>query len=146
MIIFSDDDFKDAIDDIASHIEIDGWKPDVIIGMVRGGAIPAVYLSHRLKVPVTMLHISTRDFAVISKEIYQVVVGNRGKNILFVDDIIDSGHTMQIVLDNFNYMRYNDTMKIACLIYNKSQPIKADYYHHIIDRDTEQRWIKFPWE
>jgi hypoxanthine phosphoribosyltransferase len=37
------------------------WKPDYIVGLTRGGLIPAVMLSHYLEVPMYALGVSLRD-------------------------------------------------------------------------------------
>ena len=38
------------------------WEPDVIMGINRGGCIPGVYLSHRLKISHEVLDIRLRDY------------------------------------------------------------------------------------
>lgn len=149
---FTYDDFFESVDDIKELMLLEDWKPDLIVGLVRGGAVPAVYLSHRLDVPALMLHFSTRDSKTgvevefdqnISKiEEYE----KAGKRILIVDDIIDSGKTMQILLDKLNYKDYTNNIRIACLIYNVSQSVKPHYSYMLIDRVIDDRWFHFPWE
>ena len=39
----------------------DNWKPDYIVGLTRGGLVPATMLSHYLNVPMHTLHVSFRD-------------------------------------------------------------------------------------
>jgi DNA (cytosine-5)-methyltransferase 1 len=85
-------DFRSGIDAIAKAITSSGWKPDYIVGIVRGGSVPAVYLSHKLKIPVQMVHWNTRDTTKwvsnesncwIPEDIY------KGAQVLVVDDIVE---------------------------------------------------------
>ena len=57
--------WEQQIDDtnlICAKIEADGFKPDVIVGISRGGLIPGVMISHKLNIPFKPVHASTRDF------------------------------------------------------------------------------------
>ena len=57
--------WEQQIDDtnlICEKIEADGFKPDVIVGISRGGLIPGVMISHKLNIPFKPVHASTRDF------------------------------------------------------------------------------------
>ena len=44
---------ESLVSKIAREIAIGDWKPDYIVGLTRGGLIPAVMLSHYLDVPCT---------------------------------------------------------------------------------------------
>lgn len=47
--------------DIARQINKDNWRPDYIVGISRGGLIPATLLSHYIGVPMKPLQVSLRD-------------------------------------------------------------------------------------
>ena len=47
---------------ICEKIAEDNFKPDVIVGISRGGLIPGVMISHKLNIPFKPVHASTRDF------------------------------------------------------------------------------------
>ena len=49
---YGDVHVREMISDIAMKMHRDNWKPDYIVGLTRGGLIPAVYLSHYLDVPM----------------------------------------------------------------------------------------------
>ena len=49
------------IHEILRKMNQDGWRPDYIVGLTRGGLIPAVMLSHYLEVPMHTLKVSLRD-------------------------------------------------------------------------------------
>ena len=69
---------------------------------------------------------------------------NEGKNILLVDDILDSGRTMNELLTDWGQTR--DKIGIAVLVYNIQQKIKPDYFGTVIDREVDKDWINFWWE
>ncbi len=113
-----------AVVDIARQLQKDQWFPDYIVGITRGGAIPAVMLSQYLDVPMRPLEVSLRDGgqcvsdcgmaedalgypkqerfvsddqglgAVLDAANSLLEEGDNFKNILVVDDINDSGATI----------------------------------------------------
>lgn len=140
-------------------------KIDLIVGLTRGGLIPAVYLSHKLKVPMTALDYSTRDKMVLdtdqsvsehgevsgsilaSQSVYQSHGSylkahlNRlslSGNILLVDDLADSGRTLKEVAGLL------PNAKTAVLIYKEHTSVHIpNYYSKKTDSDD---WIIFAWE
>ena len=99
---------------IALQMYNDSWKPDYIVGITRGGNIPATILSNMLNIRCEALKVSLRDngdesgcetncwmsedaFGYVSQEErtaeYQASDVYKKKNILIVDDINDTGAT-----------------------------------------------------
>lgn len=60
-IYYSWDQIEGAVVDIARQLQKDQWLPHYIVGITRGGAIPAVMLSQYLGVPMRPLAVSLRD-------------------------------------------------------------------------------------
>lgn len=143
--------FLEGIVTIVDKIQHSGYNPDYIVGIVRGGAVPAVYLSHRLGIPVQMLTWNTRDNALGNESNCWIPEDiNAGKKILLVDDIVDGGDTIQQILADWDSavrepLKY-ENIRTASLIYNTSQPVKVDYYHRAINRNEDKRWVVFDWE
>jgi hypoxanthine phosphoribosyltransferase len=69
----------------------------------------------------------------------------KNKNILIVDDICDSGITLQKIVQQLFTEGFSN-VKTCSLIYNFSQHFRIDYYAREIDRLQDDRWIIFPWE
>ena len=154
IIDYDYDDFRAGIDHIAKSITASGWIPDYIVGIVRGGSVPAVYLSHKLKIPLVMVAWNTRDITIFDREsncwIPEDIMD--GKKILVVDDIVDGGDTIRELLADWQSSVAGlgklpvDNLRVAAMYYNTAQDVKVDYYHREIDRTEDQRWVVFPWE
>lgn len=151
IIDYDYNDFRDGIAAVAEAVSASGWTPDYIVGIVRGGAVPAVYLSHRLKIPVVMVSWSTRDNFLERESncwIPEDIVD--GKKVLIVDDIVDGGDTIRELLEDWQKSvrapLNKDNIKIVAMWYNTAQDIVVDFYHKTIDRNEDSRWIIFPWE
>ena len=117
-------DIDDAIEVLAKQIEDSKIHYEVIYGLARGGLVPAVMLSHRLKIPMVLN----------MEEVWRLKVKN--KSVLIVDDISDTGETL----------RYFDDQKfdIATLFVREhTSKIKPKYTYKNINHDN---WLLFPWE
>jgi len=107
------EDVERYVQDILRQISLDRFKPDYVVGITRGGLVPALMISHYLDIPCETLKVSLRDddgsncetncwmaedaIGYISTE-QQDVYKSRWdidvrKNILVVDDINDTGAT-----------------------------------------------------
>ena len=155
IIDYNYDDFREGINTIVKQIKDTDFQPDYIVGIVRGGAVPAVYLSHKLKAPLVTVAWSTRDTSIYGQEsncwIPEDIIG--GKKILIVDDIVDGGETIKELFDDWQLSVAGlfsklplDNLRVAAMYYNTAQDVKVDYYHRAIDRNEDQRWVIFPWE
>ena len=113
------------------------------MGINRGGCIPGVYLSHRLKKEHLVLdirlrdHKATPDLSVLTKQYaFQ-------RKILVIDDINDTGATFKYIEENFGRP---ERVKFAALVDNTPSDIRVDYKGYTIDKSKDPSWIVFPWE
>lgn len=131
-------EYKKDLNTLVKQIQKKNIKYDFVLGVERGGLIPAVHLSHRLGIPLKTLSWSSqlKDGSMLTWFIL------RNKKILLVDDIVDSGKTF---LEIFG--KYWD-MDTAVLIYNNinESKIKPDYYGRMINRIDTPEWFDFWWE
>jgi hypoxanthine phosphoribosyltransferase len=145
-ILYSWSDFNSDISLIYSQI-INSNIPDYIVGVKRGGLIPAIALSHHLNKPLIMMSCQLRDGRDNEVRLYEVEEISREKNILIVDDICDSGITLSKIMTKFISDGFNiDNIKTSALFYNTEQNFVVDYTGRTINRNIDQRWIIFPWE
>jgi hypoxanthine phosphoribosyltransferase len=136
-------DINTMICNISEKIKKGNWDPDIIIGITRGGLIPAVILSNLLDTRMRTWKISLRDEGIIdpcplnTEEI-------KNKKILIVDDLNDTGQTLATIQDILGEV---PNIRYAALIENKSSLFKnIDYYSQEIDKSIDDSWIVFPWE
>jgi hypoxanthine phosphoribosyltransferase len=150
-----------AVDEYISKIEgqirESGFAPDYIVGIVRGGAIPAVLLSHRLGIPVVMVHWNTRDKGIDRRESNAWLsedINFNNKKVLVVDDIVDTGLTIEELFEDWSDTKEVgaeptlalDNIRVCAIIYNEVQHMYVDYYGLAINRNEDTRWCEFPWE
>ena len=152
IIDYNYDVFTKGITNLVKQIKESEFDPDYIVGIVRGGAVPAVHLSHKLGIPVVMLHWSSRDNMVGGNEsncwIPEDILD--GKRVLIVDDIVDGGETIKQVIDDWG-RSVRDALdlrniKVASLVYNTTCDTVVDFYDVAIDRNDDHRWFTFFWE
>jgi hypoxanthine phosphoribosyltransferase len=131
-------EYKKDLNSLVKQIQKKNTKYDFVLGVERGGLIPAVHLSHRLGIPLKTLSWSSqlKDGSMLTWFIL------RNKKILLVDDIVDSGKTFLEIFGKY----WN--MDTAVLIYNNinESKIKPDYYGRMINRKDTPEWFDFWWE
>ena len=129
--------------------------PDVVIGLSRGGLIPAVILSHYLGKPFIPVVFSGADGNGDDKQQTSLSLLPEldiNKKYLIVDDICDSGDTLTKMVNH--YVDRNIKVETAVLYYKDRWPHLSahDKLHgfcptHMVNRIPEHSgWIVFPWE
>lgn len=155
IVDYTYDDFIVGINEIVKQVKESDFDPDFIVGVVRGGAIPAVYLSHKLTKPLQMVHWSTRDKTDEwgnESNCWIPELLHEGKKALLVDDIVDGGDTIRELLDDWHSSTTGlgdlplQNIRIAAMFYNTAQETKVHFYDREIDRNEDSHWIVFPWE
>ena len=141
---FTTGQMRNALIQIEDKMVHSNWMPNIILGINRGGCIPGVYLSHRLKTAHEVLDVRLRDHTAKSDLRVLEKAFAFQKKILIIDDINDSGATFQYILDNFG--KREDRIRFAALINNKPSKVKVDYHGYEINKDEVPSWIVFPWE
>lgn len=147
-IYYTVDDYFCDVEALASLVKESNFKPDVIVGVLRGGVIPAVQLSHIFNKPLFSFAFSTRDNKIVEERSFDklIEISNTSK-ILFVDDINDSGETFKLILENLARYNVDSTKyKFASLVYNKNSIIESDFYGMVIEKINDSPWVEFWWE
>ena len=140
--IISWSDYDELVSSIAS--QLGDWEPDAIVGLTRGGLIPAVQFSHMFNVKLYTLNISLRDGKAPSTK-FDWKQMEKYSRVLIVDDINDSGATLFAVHDQY-YRHGLNNPKFATLLSKRSSKMSVDYVGEHINTSKEDDWIIFPWE
>jgi hypoxanthine phosphoribosyltransferase len=141
-------EFVSDVQAVAAALELDEWKPDHIVGIGRGGLVPAAYLSHRMGISLLSVDYSSGVPGFAEELIEKLAVATRdGRTILLVDDINDSGGTIEALRTSLlDHGAVEPCVRVAVLIDNLCSRAKVDYRSRTIDRSSDKRWFVFPWE
>lgn len=135
---------KRGCEEIRGKIQTDDVVPDVILGLSRGGLIPAVILSHLFDdVPLEVASFSSSKGSG-DKRKNKLKTPNLPKKstILVVDEICDSGHTLN---DLHQHLVGSDYTVYTAAVYFKRGAVHTPTYSYITI-PSDAPWIIFPWE
>lgn len=130
---------------LAHKIQDSGFNPDIVISIARGGYIPARLICDYLYLynltSIRIKHYTGSDKAEAAQLIDPLSINIKGMKVLLVDDIDDTGDTLQVAL---NYLAsFNPVeIKIAVLHHKVISSLVPDYYAKKI---IHWRWIIYPW-
>ena len=141
--------------ELLRQIQNSDWRPDYVVGLTRGGLVPANLISQYLEIPMECLKVSLRDSGQTEHNCWMADDAANGKNILIVDDINDTGATLNWIEKDWpegNTMYHwdniwNNNVRFAVLVNNEASKYKRiDYSAVDINKAEEDSWIVFPWE
>lgn len=116
----------------------DGWRPDAIVAVVRGGLVPATHICHYFNRPIYFIY---------NDVLLDKLVGHQ--RVLIVDEINDTGRAFQRIRDGIFGKPPNDTLDVryGVLYTRHTTRFKADYF---LDYEpyflNTPAWQHFPWE
>ncbi len=120
------------------------YNPDVLLAIARGG----LTLSHLMAQAMDMRNLYSLNSIHYEAEqkldtfnIFNIPDMSKAKKVLVIDDIVDSGETMQEIFKILNEKFPNTEFKLATLFYKKTAILQPDY----TVREATQ-WIDFFWE
>src|SRR6201985_226286 len=137
--------FGDAAQQLAQVIAGDGFRPDLILAIARGGMFVAGALGYALS--VKNLHLmnvefyngvgSTLDMPVMLPPV-PLAVDFSEKKVLIADDVADTGKTLELVR---GFVADHVAEVRSAVVYEKPKSlVKCDYVWK-----RTNRWINFPW-
>jgi len=144
--------------EICRQLHLQQWHPDYVVGLTRGGLVPANLISQYLNVPMHTLKVSLRDDADCESNLWMSAEAHAHKNLLIVDDINDSGATLNWIRQDwqaaigFDHDHWHDvwghSARIAVLIDNQSSQceLPISYSAVEVNKLENPEWFVFPWE
>jgi uncharacterized protein len=141
-------DVEGWADRLEEKVRAGGPLPETLVGLTRGGWVPARLLADRLGVRrVVSLRAqhwgvtATPDgHAMLSEGLSGPVEGQR---VLVVDDITDTGESLRLAVDHVRAARPAHVESAACLHIAHSKFVPT-YFAEEIPRDAWV-WVVFPW-
>lgn len=113
----------------------------VIIGVSRGGLIPAVYISHLTDIPMIPVDYSAEAGRGTSSHTNIIPPIDKYTNVFIVDDIVDSGITVKHLKEWFEHKGH--IVHVLAVVHKTSSCIIPEY--KLVTTNTNE-WIIFPWE
>jgi hypoxanthine phosphoribosyltransferase len=137
--------FDKLAKNVAVKIKENGFKPDFMVGLARGGwvlsRVLCDYLGVKDLVSLKVEHwgvTATPDGRAQIK--YPFDIDLTGRNVLVVDDITDTGESM-IIAEEYVQSMNPASIKTAALRHIEGSKFTPDYYGDVIS----WRWVVFPW-
>ncbi len=130
---------------VASKINGSGYKPDLIIGLARGGWVLARVLCDLIGVK-DLVSLKVEHWGITAtpdgkaKLKYPLKVDLTGKNVLIVDDITDTGESMRVSVEYVKSLKPSE-IKTAALRHITSSKFMPDFF----GEEISWRWVIFPW-
>jgi hypoxanthine phosphoribosyltransferase len=135
-------DVNDHAHAIIQQIAVDDWKPEVVVGIARGGLYLALLLSNYYQIPLETVKLQLRD----GDATYAATGIPPGRRVLVVDDINDTGATLIRVYEEMAQIWGLD-IRSAVFYNNEASKFQdIDYTAITINKAAEDTWIIFPWE
>jgi hypoxanthine phosphoribosyltransferase len=136
---------------IVRDMSVAQYKPDVVVGPGRGAYFPGVMLSHYFEVPFEGFRWQYRDGNLQDESTLEHIIDkHQSDKILIVDDINDTGTTLQSI-DNYIFeWATNEVvdiqLKYATLLTKSTSSFEqVNFYARELTPDYDP-WVVFPYE
>ena len=142
-VLFSEKQIQERIAELGKKLN-EAYKDEelYLVCVLKGSVMFMVYLSKHLKMPLRMEFIRLSSYGSGFTSTGRVSAVDialpdlNDKNVLIVEDIIDTGHTARFLVDFINHNFKPKTLKFCSLMDKKCKRevnIDADYYCFEID-------------
>ena len=162
-IYYTWSDVEHHTQEILRQICSDSWRPDYVVGLTRGGLVPANLISQYLGCRMETLKVSLRDGTECESNLWMAEDAfghemDQPKRILIVDDINDTGATLNYIREDWPSGCFPDNprwtevwgsnVRVAVLVDNESSKSEIPVSYSAVDLNKAEQdsWIVFPWE
>jgi hypoxanthine phosphoribosyltransferase len=150
---------------LAAQVYDSGFIPDVIYIPLRGGAYMGNVFSEFYKLirkderPVFYAAVVARSYTDIHKRENIMIDGwtydpqylRNGDKVLFVDDVFDSGVTLNFLVEEIvKHGIPREDIKVAVHDYKvfphkRTLPVQPDFYSqkHVIEKESDEKWLHY---
>lgn len=130
---------------LARKIKISNYKPDLVIAIGRGGFTPARivcdYLALEDLTSIRLEHWGSAEVRGKAKLRFPLRANIKGKKVLIVDDITDTGETLELAVKHVSSQKPSE-LKTAVLQHKIVSKFLPDYIAHKL---VKWRWVIYPW-
>ena len=173
---YSWQDIEKMCTEIITTMYTSKFTPDFIVGITRGGNIPATIISNMTGIPCEAIKVSLRDdsrqetnswmaedaFGVVPLDEQGIYKSRfdpyKRKKILIIDDINDTGRTFNWIREDWQAncfpeedavwdVVWGNNVKFAVLTENLASNFDhTNFYAHEINKAEDNVWLVYPWE
>jgi len=135
-------------DTVAARVRAAGRRPEAIVGLTRGGWVPARLLGDRLGIH-RLVSLRVQHWGVTASRdgearLTEGLSGEvRGQAVLVVDDITDTGESLHLASEHVRAAGPSE-VETAALVHIAHSKFVPTYYGEEIPRDAWV-WVVFPW-
>ena len=135
-------EYMNMLGKLSKKIESE-YKPDAVLGILRGGKYPAMFVSKYFGVPEFDIRVSSysgmnQGNIVVHGKIPDEI--KKYRNVIVIDDLVDSGRTIKEVknlLEKYPSVNF----KVATIFMKPTTSEMPDFYVEV-----DNKWIVFPYE
>ncbi len=161
-VMISEEEVKARITELAEQISKDFQGEEIIaVGILRGGVYFCTELTQRITVPVILDFMEASSYGAGTESSGQVNITKdliediAGKNVLIIEDIIDTGRTLSLLLENLK-ARGPKSLKLCALLDKPERrvvEVAVDYKGFVIPNkfvigygmDYDQKYRNLPY-
>jgi xanthine phosphoribosyltransferase len=122
---------------------IKDYKPDIILSIARGGVTFGHFVSEKLDIrdlySINSIHYDDQK-KLDTIKVFNIPKIEENKRVLILDDIVDSGETLEYILNLLKKRYPNTKFKTGSLFFKKTAIIEPDFTIH-----EAKEWIEFFW-
>mgnify|MGYP001820775689 CR=1 FL=1 len=127
-------------------IHKDQFQPEVIVAIARGGCIPARILCDYLDVfnldVIKIEHYHGVHKQKTTKLRYPLSADINDKQVLLVDDVSDTGDSLELAMEHLLEKGVPANLKTAVLHHKQVSSFTPDFHTELVQ---QWRWIIYPW-
>ena len=147
VVLISEEEIQTRVSELAAQISSDyeGAEDLVLVGVLKGAFIFLADLSRQLTIPRTIEFIAVSSYGNGSESTGAVrlvmdVRGNiEGKHVLIVEDIVDTGHTLNYLMGLFESHRAASVK--TCTLVRKAERAEVEISVDYLGFDIGDDWI-----
>lgn len=145
-ILFSEEDIKSRVEELGAELtkEYEG-KDLLVVSLLRGSFIFAADLIRKIDLELEVDFLTTASYGHDEKSSGEVKIISdirskvEGRDVLIVDDIIDSGHTLKAVIEHIK--KKNPKSLKTCVLLDKPSRREVDVESDYIGFEIEDLFI-----
>lgn len=141
-------DIENWSKDVVRRVASSGYQPEIVVGLARGGLVPARLISDYLNIK-DLYAVKTEHWGVTAtpdgqaKLAQGLQVSIEGKKVLVVDDITDTGQSLRLAVEHIKAHKPAE-VRSATLLHITHSKYVPDYYSQEVPEDR-WTWFIFPW-